>query len=159
MSRKTRKFLRMVAWLLFGAYLILLCYFLFFSEMMGRTYLERDYHYNLVLFKEIRRFITYHRALGWKAVCFNLLGNIVAFVPYGMFVPMLSRRQRNGFRVALLSFDFSLVVELLQLVSKVGSFDVDDLFLNTIGGCIGYLCFLIANHIRNRIVSHEKADL
>jgi len=39
------------------------------------------------------------------------------------------------------SFEFSLLVETIQLVSKVGSFDVDDLLLNTIGGAIGYLNF------------------
>lgn len=41
----------------------------------------------------------------------------------------------------LYSFELSLLVELLQLVFKVGSFDVDDLFLNTIGGLLGYLVY------------------
>ena len=83
-----------------------------------------------------------------KAVCFNLLGNIVAFIPYGMLLPLLAHNQRKFYRVVLLSFDFSLLVELVQLVSKVGSFDVDDLILNTIGGAIGYVGFFLANHIR-----------
>ena len=39
----------------------------------------------------------------------------------------------------LYSFELSLLVELLQLVFKVGSFDVDDLLLNTIGGLLGYI--------------------
>ena len=116
---------------------------------MGRTYTGRSYHYNLIPFKEIKRFLIYREALGTKAVLFNLLGNIVAFIPYGGFVPLLSHRYRNFFRVVLSSFDFSLVVELVQLISKVGSFDVDDLILNTIGGAIGFVCFLIANHVRN----------
>ena len=98
--------------------------------------------------KEIKRFIIYRKALGAKAVCFNLLGNIVAFIPYGMLLPLLAHNQRKFYRVVLLSFDFSLLVELVQLVSKVGSFDVDDLILNTIGGAIGYVGFLLANHIR-----------
>ena len=41
----------------------------------------------------------------------------------------------------LYSFELSLLVELLQLVFKVGSFDVDDLLLNTIGGLLGYLVY------------------
>lgn len=113
-----------------------------------RTYSERSYHYNLMPLKEIKRFIIYRKALGAKAVCFNLLGNIVAFIPYGMLLPLLAHNQRKFYRVVLLSFDFSLLVELVQLVSKVGSFDVDDLILNTIGGAIGYVGFLLANHIR-----------
>lgn len=148
MSQKTRKLLRIGAWILFVIYLGLLCYFLFFSEMLGRTYSERSYHYNLMPLKEIKRFIIYRKALGTKVVCFNLLGNIVAFIPYGMLLPLLAHNQRKFYRVVLLSFDFSLLVELVQLVSKVGSFDVDDLILNTIGGAIGYVGFLLANHIR-----------
>ena len=35
----------------------------------------------------------------------------------------------------------SLLAEILQLLLKVGSFDVDDLFLNTIGGLTGYLVY------------------
>ena len=33
----------------------------------------------------------------------------------------------------------SLTVETMQLVGKVGSFAVDDLLLNTIGGFVGHL--------------------
>mgnify|MGYP002239286720 CR=1 FL=1 len=40
----------------------------------------------------------------------------------------------------LYSFELSLLVELLQLVFKVGSFDVDDLFLNTIVDCLVIWC-------------------
>jgi len=42
-------------------------------------------------------------------------------------------------------------VETIQLVWKVGSFDVDDLILNTLGGVIGYLLFWICNKIRRKI--------
>ena len=45
--------------LLLGIYLACLIYFMFFSETYGRTELHRDYQYNLVLFREIRRFLKY----------------------------------------------------------------------------------------------------
>jgi glycopeptide antibiotics resistance protein len=47
-------------------------------------------------------------------------------------------------------------VETIQLVSKVGSFDVDDLLLNTIGGFIGCLAFLWMNRIRRSYEEKEK---
>ena len=50
----------------------------------------------------------------------------------------------------LYSFELSLLVELLQLVFKVGSFDVDDLFLNTVGCAVGYILFVICNGIRRK---------
>ncbi len=38
-------------------------------------------------------------------------------------------------------FTWSLILETLQLIFKVGSFDVDDLFLNTLGAAFGFGCY------------------
>lgn len=123
---------------IFALYIGVLCYFLFFSEMFGRTEMQREYHYNLVLFREIKRFWIYRRQLGIMACVINIIGNVAAFLPYGFFLPILSEKFRHTFKVFLLSFSLSLTVELMQLIFKVGCFDVDDLLLNTIGGVIGY---------------------
>lgn len=139
-DKKERHRLKLT-WILFVAYMVLLAYFLFFAEGMGRTYNDREYHYNLILLKEIRRFIVYRDKLGWFAVSANLLGNIVAFVPFGIILPMLKKKKQTFFYIVLFSFEFSLFVEITQLLSKVGSFDVDDLLLNTLGGAIGYFCY------------------
>ena len=64
----TRRKHRLAAGILFLVYFVVLFYFLFFSEKMGRTYSERAYHYNLVPLKEIARFVKYWRVLGMKAV-------------------------------------------------------------------------------------------
>ncbi|MCI8892503.1 MAG: VanZ family protein [Eubacterium sp.] len=133
----------MAAWLLFGLYLILMVYFLFFAESMGRTSMGQEYHYNLMPLKEIRRYITYYDVIGPFTVFLNLAGNILAFVPFGLFFPLLSRKNRGFFKVTLISFEVSLLVELIQLVTRVGSCDVDDMILNTLGGMLGYFCFKI----------------
>lgn len=136
----------MAAWLLFGLYLILMVYFLFFAESMGRTSMGQEYHYNLMPLKEIRRYIKYFEVIGPFTVFLNLAGNILAFVPFGLFFPLLSRKNRGFFKVALISFEVSLLVELIQLVTRVGSCDVDDMILNTLGGMLGQLCFRILFH-------------
>lgn len=137
----------MIAGILFVLYFAVLFYFLFFSEEMGRTYSERTYHYNLVPFKEIGRFIRYHRTLGTGTVLLNIVGNVAAFVPFGIFLPVFSARCRKVWFTVFYSFELSLLVELLQLVTKVGSFDVDDLILNTIGGLVGFLIYLLGKRI------------
>lgn len=144
---------------MFGVYIIFLTYFLFFAESTGRTFESRSYHYNLELFKEIGRFIKYRHTLGFQAVTLNLLGNVVAFIPFGFFLPILHQKCRSFFFTTFLSFEFSLMVETIQLVSKVGSFDVDDLLLNTIGGAVGCLCFLYMNRMRRSYETKEKEHL
>lgn len=145
---------------MFGVYIVCLLYFLFFAESTGRTFEGRTYHYNLELFKEIGRFLSHRKSLGTTAVLLNVLGNVIAFVPFGFFLPSMSRKCRSMLHMTFLSFECSLVVESIQLVSKVGSFDVDDLLLNTIGGALGYLIFCCLNGIRRKYEeTKEKGQL
>ena len=153
MERKNKKKFRVLGKLLFLMYIIFLLYFLIFSEWYGRSGEMSDYHYNLVLFQEIQRFWIYREQLGWVSYA-NLVGNVVIFIPFGFFMPWASRI-RSFFLTTIYSFGFSLVIELFQLVTKVGSFDVDDLLLNTIGGIIGFVLFVICNAIRR---GHDAKD-
>lgn len=128
-------------------YLVFLFYFLFFSEAMGRTSETAVYRYNLVLFKEIGRFIRHWDKVGIPAVILNLVGNVGAFMPFGCFVACLLNPKEKWYIITLLSFELSLCVELLQLFTKLGCFDVDDLLLNTIGGLFGYWVYWIGKRI------------
>ena len=84
------------------------------------------------------------------AVLANIVGNVICFIPFGAILPVLNRKARNFFMILTLSFEFSLLVECTQLISKVVSFDVDDLFLNTLGGVLGFLLFTICNRMRRK---------
>ncbi len=137
-------------WILFIIYLLALSYFLFFSERYGRTGTISEYRYNLVLFTEIRRFLTYRYELGWKTVVINLVGNVAAFLPFGFILPIIIRKKTNLLELVVLSFAFSLVIETLQLVFRVGIFDVDDLLLNTLGGLIGYIAFCVIRPVKRK---------
>ena len=131
-------------------YLVLLTYYLFFAEAMGRTPdAHAAYSYNLTLFKEIRRFIVHREILGYKAVMLNLAGNVIAFMPFGFILPEVWDQLNRWYTITLLGFLFSLCIEVAQLVGRVGSFDVDDLLLNTIGALIGYFAFVVAKGVWN----------
>lgn len=156
MSTRHARIIRTFGKVLFVLYIVFLVYFLFLAEWYGRTGTGEDYRYNLELFREIRRFITYREQLGMFAVFANLFGNILIFVPYGFFISMAAER-RGFFKTLFCSLGLSLCVELVQLVTRVGSFDVDDILLNTIGGILGYILFAICNGIRRRYhVRREK---
>lgn len=143
MKKSKRTFWTKVGWLLFYLYIILLSYFLFFSEHYGRNIMGENYRYNLQLFKEIKRFIRYRDILGYESFVVNIIGNVLAFAPFGFLLPLLNKKYRRFFCVSLLSLLFSLTVEVIQMYLKVGIFDVDDIFMNTLGGMVGYLSFVI----------------
>lgn len=143
------KIFRAIGKVLFLLYVAFLIYFLFLAEWYGRTEVSEEYRYNLELFREIKRFIIYREQLGAFAVFANLAGNILIFVPYGFFISMASM-SRGFFKTLFFSMGLSLCVEVTQLFTRVGSFDVDDILLNTIGGVLGYIIFLICNAIRRK---------
>lgn len=114
-----------------------------------------EYHYNLIPFREIKRFWNYRGQLGVSSVI-NLLGNVLVFVPFGFFEPMASKK-RSFIGTLTDGLFLSMVVEVFQLVSKVGRFDVDDLILNTMGAIVGYLLFLVCSMIR-RMYSAKRSQ-
>lgn len=150
MSSRVKNFLTKAGWLLFYLYIVMLCYFLFFSERYGRHDILKEYKSNLVLFREIKRFILYRNQLGFESFVVNILGNIFAFAPFGFLLPLLNKRYRKLIITVFLSFLFSLCIEAIQFVFRVGIFDVDDLFLNTVGGLLGYVCYKIVISIFSR---------
>lgn len=138
--------------LLFVLYVLLLIYFLFFSEGYGRVAeAQQVYRYNLVPLVEIRRFWIYRKQLGTFAVFSNIFGNVIGFLPFGFILPVIFRRMNSGFLICISGFLLSLTVEVIQLITKVGCFDVDDMILNTLGAVFGYVLFRICNHIRVKV--------
>jgi glycopeptide antibiotics resistance protein len=91
---------------------------------------------NFIPFKTI--FINTQSLSSWRDFS-NLFGNIAVFIPFGMFLVLLSKNKEISFTgVLALSLSLSLFFECLQVVSSLGTFDVDDLILNTSGGLLGY---------------------
>ena len=130
-----------------------LVYFLLLIDGFGRIEGYSGYRYNLVPLQEIMRFIRYRDYINFSSVIINLLGNVVAFMPFGALIRWVVDRKMHWYQAMGYTFFFSLCVELLQLAAKVGVFDVDDLILNTLGGLLGfwvYYILLLINRRRER---------
>lgn len=63
--------------------------------------------------------------------------NLLLFLPLGIFFGWQHENKRLYLHSLGFSFGFSLAVELLQLGGRFGTFDVDDLIFNTLGGLFG----------------------
>ncbi len=104
----------------------------------------------------------YHRiVLGGVARWTEMFANVAVFVPFGFFLSEFlsttkrfsARRQID--RVALVAFGLSLCIETLQLVFRLGVFEITDLVLNTLGGFVGSL---ISVGLR-KVVGREVIDI
>lgn len=97
---------------------------------------------NFIPFKEMLRY-----SLGSPLFIRNVLGNVLLFVPYGFFITYLFKFKKIGFPF-LLTFILSLVIESTQLwIGRV--FDIDDIFLNVIGGMLGFYLMHLLEQMRS----------
>lgn len=66
----------------------------------------------------------------------NLVGNFVLFLPLAYFVYYFKKIKMKDFMI--LTVVVLLVLEMLQLFTRAGAFDVDDFILNLCGAILGY---------------------
>ena len=133
--RRIGKGTRVLSW----KTLVLLAVFLVYLVIViGATLLGRGGFYADRQVQPL--FASYARAWAGfsKAEWRNLILNICMFVPFGMMLPWLSKRFRRFFRVYILGFMVTLVIEVLQWKLGRGIFEADDILNNTLGTMIGF---------------------
>ncbi|GAA0104707.1 hypothetical protein UT300013_13300 [Paraclostridium sordellii] len=96
--------------------------------------------YNLIPFKVV---ISLYKNYNFGYFLYQTLGNILLFVPFGFFT-----YAKNGFdlkKTIVACFLLSLFIEFIQGFIPYRFCEIDDLWLNTLGGFIGgviYICLL-----------------
>ena len=108
---------------------------------------------NFTLFKTIRMYIDYSYMLNSFE---NLVGNVVVFIPFGFLIPYVLKRGRNFFVMLVNAFLFVLGIEVFQLFSAFGAFDVDDILLNCAGAVLGYFFYLIYEGIKKHRKNNKE---
>ena len=90
---------------------------------------------NFVPFRTIKMYIVYAHKLNSVE---NLAGNILVFVPLGFLLPLVMDGMQSFAAVFVNAFTFVLGIEVFQLFSAFGAFDVDDILLNCLGAALGF---------------------
>lgn len=143
---KHKKRVVAIAYSLFILYIMIAATLLFFSPYRQAAYEMNsagEHPYNLVPFKTIYDYIRASSHINTNIWVSNLFGNVLAFLPLGFFLPLFFKRMKSFLRSIVTVFLVTSAVEGIQFVTRVGSFDVDDIILNTAGGAIGYALFWI----------------
>ncbi|RSD26133.1 VanZ family protein [Mesobacillus subterraneus] len=156
---KYRKWAIYLSYTLFIIYILLALTLLFLSPYRQAAYeinTAGAENYNLIPFKTISDYIKASSHINQSIWISNLFGNILAFMPLGFFLPLLFKRCIGFWRTLGSVFLATSLVEGLQFATHVGSFDVDDIILNTIGGAIGYLLFLLLYMLAVKKVKNDE---
>lgn len=131
-------FFRITIYLALALYSIILFWELYIGAS-SRQHLK-EFTYNIYPCKTIFSYIIDYNSNNPASFVINIIGNIVVFVPFGFLLPMAFQKQLDRLdKLLFASVTGILVIELLQLVLKVGVFDIDDIILNSIGVVAGFV--------------------
>ena len=110
-----------------------------FDKLFSKEHLEIN---NIIPFGTISKYIykMINHKINTSIVIVNVLVNLILLAPMGFFVPMLFKEKiKNIKQFLLLILIITLSIEILQFLTLSGTFDIDDIILNTIGAVIVYL--------------------
>lgn len=69
----------------------------------------------------------------------NILGNIIVFMPFGCLFPLAYPRGKGLVRMFVIAVFSILLIEIFQLITMLGAFDIDGIILNVLSILIGYI--------------------
>lgn len=94
---------------------------------------------------------------GERKLTTECIENVIMMVPFSLVVMWtFEKKVGNGWKKILwqsgkIAFIFSVVIEMLQLLLRLGTFQLSDIFYNTVGGVIGGVCYWGIKKIRKRL--------
>ena len=126
-----KKILKLSQIIVFIYYVILL-----FNMGMFARYHNID-SYNLIPFKTI---IDTFKNGSRYSISIVVFGNLLVFVPLEYFIIELLKVKKFSINL-LLTFGISFFVDFVQYIFKIGVFDIDDIFLRTLGMMSFYIIY------------------
>lgn len=117
---------------------VLILFLLLFHKRSRGSFREL----NIVPFREITNYLFSNDIISSSFAWNNLLGNIVIFIPLGIYLPMLKRNKSILANTLIITL-VSISVEIAQFIFCVGVADIDDVILNSIGGLFGTILWKI----------------
>lgn len=97
-------------------------------------------HYNLQIGYTIHKYMMNLNA-GWARL--NIAGNILPFIPIGLFMPWAYKAANKIIWVLCCGILLITAMEFVQLATGLGTFDVDDILLNVLGILAGWIVYRI----------------
>ncbi|MGL4910964.1 MAG: VanZ family protein [Romboutsia sp.] len=162
-TNKNRKIFKNIMYGIFLIYIVFLLKIVLFKycSIADVLNLKSDSGFrslNVIPFQTIKDFIN----LGSENFLWafsNILGNIAIFMPLGYLLPLLFKKLNNIYKVLSISLCLSVTFEILQYTLYLGSADIDDIILNTLGGVIGYGVYILIKKFINKEVKIQQVSI
>lgn len=89
---------------------------------------------------------------GERKLTTECIENVIMMVPFSSVVMWtFDVKRRVVWQSGKIAFIFSVVIEMLQLLLRLGTFQLSDIFYNTVGGVLGGLMYYVVMKARKRL--------
>lgn len=132
---KEKNILREMAINLFFIYFLILVNLTICKMGMLQISLKHKFYVNYIPFIETIN-IFKDNFMGIGNAVYNVVGNILLFVPLGFFISLLFSKKNKILSIVLYGFCASIAIELLQLLTANNLTDIDDIIFNTLGSVL-----------------------
>ena len=113
-------------------------YTIFLLYLMFLGFGREQHEANIVrLLPLVSTIIFVQNTTSWESIIINLFGNIIMFIPFG-FLGWLNAKYFSFKKLIVDFLSVLIIVEVLQYLTRLGVFDIDDLALNSLGVWIGF---------------------
>ena len=98
-----------------------------------------------------------HLGDGEQKLTTECIENVIMMVPFSAVVMWtFEEKMEKGWKKILwqsgrIAFSFSVSIEMLQLLLRLGTFQLSDIFYNTVGGVLGGLVYYVAMKARKHL--------
>lgn len=108
---------------------------------------------NFVPFKTISMYIKaiFDGSMNIDIPIKNLVGNFIMFLPMGIYLPYFFKRISKIVVFSISMIILLFIIEVIQLVTRRGSFDIDDLILNLFGALIGFGIWKVVQKLQSTL--------
>ena len=125
------------------------------SLILFRTLLNRNLWMN-PLSKVMGGWWIWETVNGERKLTTECIENVIMMVPFaGMWMWTFQVNKQIIRKSGKIAFCFSVMIELLQIVLRVGTFQLSDIFYNTVGGVIGGVVYWMITVIVSANVSKK----
>lgn len=126
------------------------------SLILFRTLLNRNLWMN-PLSKVMGGWGIWETVNGEQKLTTECIENVIMMVPFSAVVMWtFQKKAGNGWKNIVwqsgrVAFIFSIVIEVLQLLLRLGTFQLSDIFYNTVGGVVGGVCYWGVMRVRKKL--------
>ncbi len=117
-------------------YLIIYFIMIIFMTLIYQRNIDNRFIIHIIPGHLIRKFLRGDFTVTIFTLIYNYLGNLGLFIPFTILLILKDKKYLDYKRMFIIILSITLGIEIIQGITGLGEFDIDDIILNVLGGML-----------------------